>query len=51
MNLNEVIITADYPGKMVKSMRQNLGSQVSFSLGAAGDVNPYYANTGPDLSM
>jgi neutral ceramidase len=52
MALNEVVISADYPGQMAKVIKQKLGSDVLFSLGAAGDVNPYDANTTPvALSM
>jgi hypothetical protein len=52
MALNDVVISVDYPGQMAKVIKQNLGSEVLFSLGAAGDVNPYDANTTPiDLSM
>jgi hypothetical protein len=51
MALNDVVICADYPGHMAKSMQQKLHSQVLFSLGAAGDVNPYDANSRPEVSM
>jgi hypothetical protein len=52
MALNDVVISADYPGQMANVIKQSLGSDVLFSLGAAGDVNPYDANTTPvALSM
>jgi len=47
MALNHVVISADYPGQMANVIQQNIGSEVLFSLGAAGDVNPYDANTTP----
>ena len=47
MALNDVVISADYPRQIAKVIRQNLDSHVIFSLSAAGDVNPYDANTTP----
>lgn len=47
MNLNEVIVSADYPGQLYKEIEEKLGGHVVFFMGASGDVNPYNANTLP----
>jgi hypothetical protein len=36
--LNDVVISADYPGQMAKVIKQNLVSEVLFSLGAVPEM-------------
>jgi len=47
MDLNNVVISADYPGQMANSLKQSGEGETLFFLGAAGDVNPYDAETKP----
>ncbi|MGK0500387.1 MAG: hypothetical protein ACJAYG_002036 [Oceanicoccus sp.] len=47
MDLNNVVISADYPGQLAKSLRQSGEGETLFFLGAAGDINPYFADTKP----
>ncbi|NVK25736.1 MAG: hypothetical protein HWE10_12475 [Gammaproteobacteria bacterium] len=47
MDLNNVVVSADYPGEISKYLQShNLGDSM-FLLGAAGDVNPYDADSKP----
>jgi len=47
MDLNNVVISADYPGQMARSLKQIGEGETLFFLGAAGDANPYFADTKP----
>ena len=47
MDLNNVVISADYPGQLANSLKQRGEGETLFFLGAAGDVNPYDADTKP----
>ncbi|MEH6592390.1 MAG: hypothetical protein V7746_19145 [Halioglobus sp.] len=47
MDLNNVVISADYPGQLANSLKHSGEGETLFFLGAAGDVNPYHANTKP----
>ena len=47
MDLNNVVISADYPGQLADSLKQRGEGETLFLLGAAGDVNPYDADTKP----
>jgi len=47
MDLNNVVISADYPGQLAKSLKQIGEGETLFFLGSAGDANPYFADTKP----
>lgn len=47
MDLNNVVISADYPGQLASSLKRRGEGETLFLLGAAGDVNPYEADTKP----
>ncbi|SHE92181.1 hypothetical protein SAMN04487965_0953 [Microbulbifer donghaiensis] len=47
MDLERAVVSADYPGSLRASFEQNVGGRAMFFLGAAGDVNPYRADTKP----
>ena len=47
MDLNNVVVSADYPGQMAKAMTEASAGETIFFLGAAGDVNPFDADTKP----
>ena len=47
MDLTNVVVSADYPAHLGKKIEQELGGDSLFVLGAAGDINPYDANTSP----
>jgi len=47
MDLNKVVISADYPGQMAKSLNELDEGETLFFLGAAGDANPYLAGAKP----
>ncbi len=47
MDLDNVVVSADYPGQLCDIMDKNIGGHTMFFMGAAGDVNPYHANTRP----
>jgi neutral ceramidase len=47
MDLNNVVISADYPGQLASSLKRLGEGETMFFLGAAGDVNPYDADTKP----
>ncbi|MEH6552016.1 MAG: neutral/alkaline non-lysosomal ceramidase N-terminal domain-containing protein [Pseudomonadales bacterium] len=47
MDLNNVVVSADYPGQLANSLKQQGEGETLFVLGAAGDVNPYDADTKP----
>lgn len=47
MDLTNVVISADYPGHLADSLKRSGEGETLFFLGAAGDVNPYHANTKP----
>lgn len=47
MDLHKVVISADYPGELAKSLKQIGEGETLFFLGAAGDANPYFAGTKP----
>ena len=47
MDLTNVVVSADYPAHLGKKIEQELGGGTLFVLGAAGDINPYDANTSP----
>jgi len=47
MDLENVVISADYPGQLAKSLKQIGEGETLFFLGAAGDANPYFAETKP----
>jgi neutral ceramidase len=47
MDLNKVVVSADYPGALSRTVSNELGGEVLFLLGAAGDVNPYDSDTKP----
>ncbi len=44
MNFEELIISADWPGAMVRQVEAKVGGHCIFLLGAAGDINPYEAD-------
>ena len=41
-------ISADYPGAMMRVVEAELGGQCMFMQGAAGDINPYWDKTPPN---
>lgn len=43
-----LLISADYPGAMMQMVKDELGGQVMFLQGAAGDINPFWDKTPPD---
>jgi neutral ceramidase len=47
MDLNNIVISADYPGYLAMAMASRLGGETIFFTGAAGDINPYDADTKP----
>jgi hypothetical protein len=47
MDLNNVVVSADYPGQMAKVLTEAAAGETIFFLGAAGDVNPFDADTKP----
>jgi hypothetical protein len=47
MDLNDIIVSADYPGHLATAMAEKLGGETIFLTGAAGDINPYDADTKP----
>jgi len=47
MDLNNVVVSADYPGQMARAMTEASAGETIFFLGAAGDVNPFDADTKP----
>jgi hypothetical protein len=47
MDLENVVVSADYPGAIASSVSRQLGGHVIFLTGAAGDVNPYDSGTKP----
>ena len=47
MDLNNIVISADYPGYLATAMAARLGGETIFLTGAAGDINPYDADTKP----
>lgn len=47
MDLENVVVSADYPGALSQSISKKLGGEVLFLLGAAGDVNPYDSDSKP----
>ncbi len=44
MNFEELIVSADWPGAMVRQVEAQIGGHCIFLLGAAGDINPYEAD-------
>ena len=44
MNFDELIVSADWPGAMVREVEAQVGGHCIFLLGAAGDINPYEAD-------
>lgn len=47
MDLENVVVSADYPGAIASYITSELGGNVLFLLGAGGDVNPYNSDTKP----
>lgn len=47
MDLKNVVVSADYPGQLAEGLQQRGEGETLFLLGAAGDINPYDANTKP----
>jgi len=47
MDLENVVVSADYPGAIASTISERLGGEVLFLAGAAGDVNPYDSDTKP----
>ncbi|MFT5572788.1 MAG: neutral ceramidase [Cryomorphaceae bacterium] len=47
MDLEHVVVSADYPGAIASTISERLGGEVLFLAGAAGDVNPYNSDTKP----
>jgi hypothetical protein len=47
MDLAKVVVSADYPGAIASTIKDNLGGETLFLAGAAGDVNPYDSGTAP----
>ncbi|MBA7504758.1 hypothetical protein ES706_03412 [subsurface metagenome] len=43
-----LLISADYPGAMMRMVEDEIGGQVMFLQGAAGDINPFWDKTPPD---
>ncbi|MCA9432234.1 MAG: hypothetical protein KC940_17110, partial [Candidatus Omnitrophica bacterium] len=42
-----LLISADYPGAMMRRVEDSLGGQCMFLQGAAGDINPFWDKTDP----
>jgi hypothetical protein len=47
MDLENVVVSADYPGAIASYISKQLGGNVLFLPGAGGDVNPYDTDTKP----
>ena len=47
MDLDNVVVSADYPGQLANALKQRGEGETLFFLGAAGDINPYDADTKP----
>lgn len=47
MDLQRALVSADYPGYLRSAFKREFGGHSMFFLGAAGDVNPYHADTKP----
>lgn len=47
MDLNNAIVSSDYPGVLRRAIEERVGGHAIFFMGASGDVNPYHANTLP----
>ena len=47
MDLDNVVVSADYPGQLANALKQRGEGETLFVLGAAGDINPYDADTKP----
>ena len=47
MDLERALVSADYPGFLRDTFNREFGGRSMFFLGAAGDVNPYRADTKP----
>ena len=47
MDLENVVVSADYPGAIASYISKELGGDSLFLLGAGGDVNPYASDTKP----
>lgn len=47
MDLNNAIVSSDYPGELRREIEERVGGHAIFFMGASGDVNPYHANTLP----
>ncbi len=45
LSFKEMVISADYPGVMEQEIERAVGGDAIFFLGAAGDINPYWAST------
>lgn len=43
-----LLISADYPGAMMRMVKDEIGGQVMFLQGACGDINPFWDKTPPD---
>lgn len=43
MNRQDVVVSADYPGRLAHYLKHQYGSDTLFMLGAAGDINPFDA--------
>jgi len=43
-----LLISADYPGAMMRMVKNEIGGQVMFLQGACGDINPFWDKTPPD---
>lgn len=43
-----LLISADYPGAMKRMLGDEIGGQVMFLQGAAGNINPFWDKTPPD---
>jgi len=43
-----LLISADYPGAMMRMVKEEIGGQVMFLQGAAGDINPFWDKTSPE---
>ncbi len=43
-----LLISADFPGAMMKRVDEELGGQCMFMQGAAGDINPFWDKTEPE---
>ena len=47
MDINNTVISGDYPNALINELNQTLGGESMFLIGASGDVNPYDAGTTP----